>query len=610
MDAIIYTAYHKPAPRFASASVVPMHVGRARAANALADMIGDDTGDNISNRNAAYCELTALYWAWKNAPADKTHIGLMHYRRLLDITGRAERGFAEVTPPRLDIAPWLAEVDARLGTDSTDLIVPRLHVMGRSLAENYQRAHQSQDFEAARAIIATDHPAYLATFDRIAAQRAVRLGNMSLMRRDLFERYCDWLFDILFKVEAQALDRRHYTPKQGRYLGFLAERLFTIWVAHLEETDPTLKVREVAILNLERSLVVPYVDDDRFSDPTQINIALSADDAYLPHAAAMLRSLIDHVDTTRPLNVFMLHDDVDPQRLSGIAEVVSDHPRAGFHPLNAAGAFDGFYRSASRAPSNATYNRFLLFALLPKLSRLLYLDADMVVLRDIAPLFDTDMQGAALGAVPDWIMTRTLAGPTPTIDPKVPDLSTYQRDVLGLSEGQMGAYVNAGVLLFDFSALDDPAATGERLIEKARKGGYLFRDQDILNAHFAGRIKVLDARWNVFNTHDDAYGKVPAPNHAKAMAARAEPWIVHYADRGYKPWRGMQIPRAAHYWQALIRTPFFGEVTASLKPEGQGTTLGRMKDHLVEGARAAAARWPVLRGPLLRAYVLLGRSRN
>jgi hypothetical protein len=338
LDATLFTAYHKPAPRFASASVTPIHVGRAIAAAPLPDMIGDDTGDALSERNPAYCELTALYWAWKNAAPEKTHIGLMHYRRLLDLTGRAATGPVEARPARLDIAPWLAEVETWLAQGEVDLVLPRLHVMGRSVADNYARAHQSQDFDAARAVIAADHPAYLAAFDAVAGQNGVRLGNMFLMRRDLFERYCAWLFDILFKVEAQALDRALYAPQQRRYLGFLGERLFTVWAAHLARTEPGLRRREVSILNLGETLVVPHADDDRFAAPEQINVALAADDAYLPHAAAMLRSLVDHVDRSRPLNVFVLHDAIAPERRAALAGVLAGHPHAALHPLNTAGA--------------------------------------------------------------------------------------------------------------------------------------------------------------------------------------------------------------------------------------------------------------------------------
>ena len=84
-DVKIFIAYHKDAQRIKSDILTPIHVGHAIAPeivkNQLQDMIGDDTGDNISYKNLNYCELTALYWAWKNCDAD--YIGFMHYRRHL-----------------------------------------------------------------------------------------------------------------------------------------------------------------------------------------------------------------------------------------------------------------------------------------------------------------------------------------------------------------------------------------------------------------------------------------------------------------------------------------------------------------------------------------------
>lgn len=604
MRATLYTAYHKPAPRIASACVVPIHVGRAGAAQPLAGMIGDDTGAAscraLSQRNGAWCELTALHWAWRN-DTTSSHLGLMHYRRLLDLDGRCPDGPVEAHPRSLDVAQWGASADAWLASAGADwdIVLPRLHKMGRTVEQNYRDGHQAQDWDLVRQIIRRDHPDWHASFEAVAASYEVRLGNMALMARPIFERYCTWLFDILHKVEAADLDRRQYSPTQARYLGFLAERLLTVFVHHLSRTEPGLRLREVSILNLSETVILPYFDASRSPGPEVINLAFAADRAYVPHAAAMLRSVLDHVDPARPLNLFFLHSGVDPEDLALLATLLEGH-KAQLHPLDTGGMFEDSYRSASRAPSNATYNRFLLFALLPGLERLLYLDADVIVQRDIATLYDTDLGDAQLGAVPDWIMTRTLTGPTPTIDPDVPDLAAYHRDVLELSDAQIARYVNAGVLLFNFAAMPDRAALGQALMAEARQGRYLFRDQDILNRQFRDSLHLLDARWNVFNSVPAAYGRVPQAGHAAAMAARRDPWLIHYADRAYKPWQAAPVPRAELYWQALIRTPFYGEVVAGLRRSG--ARRWRPGPWLVETGRRLAERVPLLKGPLLRVY--------
>lgn len=611
MSVSIYTAYHAAAPLIDSASITPIHVGRARAATPLAGMIGDDTGDAISERNPEFCELTALYWAWKNDPGSDW-IGLMHYRRVLDLTGAFAAPAAEVFPPRFDIPAWSAEAEAWIATElqGVDIVLPKAHLMGQSVAENYTRRHAPADWDATREIVARDHPETLAAFDRVAAGREIRLANMAILRRPLFEAYAAWLFDILFKLEAAPLDRSRYDPRQRRYLGFVAERLFTVWIAHLAETRPELRLHEVNIVNMAEAAVLPTVADDRFNGPEHVNIAFAADRAYVPHTAAMLRSMFDHADPARRINLFFLLTDVPPLERELLRDLCAERPHTTLTEIDVGDAFKHSYRSPSRSPSNATYNRFLLFDLLPGLERLLYVDVDMIFRGDVARIFDADLEGQPLGAVTDFIMTRVLTGATPTVDPDIPDLYTYQRDRLGLSDDQIARYFNAGLLLFDFTKLDLPAL-GRDLQARAATSRYLFRDQDILNEVFAARSVRLDPRFNVFNTIREGYNRVPQDNHATAMAARKDPVVIHYAAGDYKPWMGA-VPMGQHYWNAIRRTPFYPAALALQGRRGAVAVLQNRRGErpLVAAGRALAARYPALRPALLGVYRSLLRLRR
>ena len=604
MKATLHTAYHAPAPLLESPAVRPIHVGRARAAAPLDGMIGDDTGTHISELNPAYCELTALYWAWKN-DADSTHIGLMHYRRALDVAGTAAGDEAELFVPRFDIPSWLAATETWLAGAgaAADLVLPHPHRMTLSVRENFALRAQPADLELTRDIVAADHPDWLADFDAVMAGTEFYLGNICLMRRDLLHRYCAWLFDILEKVRTAEVDRSHYSPYQSRYLGFISERLLTVFVRRIAR-DEGVTPRHVHILNLSRASVTPWIADASLNGPAHVNVAFAADRAYLPHTAAMVRSMLDHAAPDRQLNLFFLHSDIADADLDLLAEVTASRPLTRLHLVNAQDPFAAAFRSASRAPSNATYNRFLLFDLLPGLDRLLYVDVDTIWLADVAEVFDTEMGDHQLAAVPDWIMTRTVNGPTSTAHPGIADLGTYQREVLGLSEAQMRGYVNAGLLLFNFAAMD-VKATGARLIEMARTGQYLFRDQDILNAHFRDSLLHLAPEWNVFNSAPEAYSRVPAANHATAMAARRAPKLIHYAAGEHKPWRPGAMSRAQHYWDALRRTPFFAEVLCAMAeayvpPPPPGYLPLRRR--VVVAGRGLAGRLPWLRGPMIRAY--------
>ncbi len=609
-NASLYIAYHAQAPQFDSPSLIPLHVGRAQVSTALPNMKGDDTGDNISTKNSQYCELTALYWAWKN-DTDSTHIGLMHYRRVLDLAGHHTAPQTEVFPNRFEIESWSSESETWLNTACADwdLIIPKSHQMGRTVASNYVNKHAPADWQLTRNIIVASYPEYLESFDTVAADHEIYLANMMIMRRALLERYCPWLFDILHQLESTDIDRSTYDPRQNRYLGFIAERLFTVYIHHLRKTQPDLKVREVNIINLSKAMVFPYTEDTQLNAPDQMNIAFSADGNYLPHTAAMLQSLLSRADQTRQINLFFLHSDIAAPRREMLQEVVDIHPKTTLHEINTGAAFGDSYRSPSRAPSNATYNRFLLFHLLPKLDRLLYVDVDMIFRGDVCEIFDTPMGDARLGAVPDYIMTRVLTGPTPTSDPDIPDLYTYYSRDLGLSDDQIGRYFNAGILLFNFANMD-VTKTGHDLLEMAENRRFLFRDQDILNVYFKDETLRLNDRYNVFNTIKAGYNRVPVAQHAAAMAARSDPFVIHYAAGDYKPWK-KSVPMGQYYWEALFQTPFFADVAISRQGGGKQTMhLNRPAGGLTNTGKILANRIPALRPILLRIYRILQRIRN
>lgn len=69
---------------------MPIHVGKVLHPDVDLGIQRDDTGDNISLKNSSYCELTGMYWAWKNLRGVDV-IGLCHYRRYFDFYGQCRR---------------------------------------------------------------------------------------------------------------------------------------------------------------------------------------------------------------------------------------------------------------------------------------------------------------------------------------------------------------------------------------------------------------------------------------------------------------------------------------------------------------------------------------
>ena len=213
---------------------VPIRVGCAFE-HSTEGLLCDNTGENLSAKNNTFCELTALYWAWKNRFFDDAeYAGLVHYRRYF------AGSFS------FDGHQILSEIEIKQFLRNCDVIVPkkrRYYI--ETVYDHYTHAHNGKDLDIIREIIAVSVPEYLEAFDRTMQRRSLYLYNMFVMRTAWIYAYSEWLFPILFEAEKR-IDTRRYDSYQQRLFGFLAERLFNVWLL-----KNGLRIHEVKVVNLE-----------------------------------------------------------------------------------------------------------------------------------------------------------------------------------------------------------------------------------------------------------------------------------------------------------------------------------------------------------------------
>lgn len=237
MDIKILVAAHKKYWMPNDDVYLPIHVGREGKADL--GYIGDNTGDNISAKNANYCELTGLYWAWKNLKCD--YIGLCHYRRYFVgknlHTNNAEKKKAVILH-RQDYEKLLREYDIILPVKRNYYI--------ETVRSQYEHAHNKRDLDEAERIIKELYPEYSEAFAKVMGRTKLHILNMFVMKKQLFDEYCRWLFSILFKL-GKRIDITNYNQYEARVFGFISERLFNVW---LEKQQ--LNVKEMPVVNLEK----------------------------------------------------------------------------------------------------------------------------------------------------------------------------------------------------------------------------------------------------------------------------------------------------------------------------------------------------------------------
>ena len=206
MQIKVIVATHKPYRMPTEEMYLPVQAGAA--VHPPLEYTGDNTGEEISEKNGWYCELTALYWAWKNISADV--LGLCHYRRYFQEPGKKQA---------------LTEKTLRELLKEKPVILPKKrHYFIETGKSQFIHAHGSESYETLRQVMRDCAPSFLPAFERSMEKTAGHRFNMLIMRREQLDDYCKWLFGILFETE-----KRLVTPPP-RMMGYLSERMIDAWI--------------------------------------------------------------------------------------------------------------------------------------------------------------------------------------------------------------------------------------------------------------------------------------------------------------------------------------------------------------------------------------------
>lgn len=235
-DIKIIVATHKKYEMPQNKIYLPVQVG----AEGKEDLgyVKDNTGENISIKNPYFCELTGLYWAWKNLK--HSYIGLAHYRRHFSTARKKGKNKDE----RLQQVLTLQETSQLL--QDCDIILPKKRKYYiENLYNHYKHTMFVEPLDETRAIIAERYPEYLKEFDRLKKRTSAHMFNMFIMKREIVNDYCEWLFNILFELEKK-IDISEYDSFHARFYGRISELLLDVYIY-----TNKLKYKEVKVVDIE-----------------------------------------------------------------------------------------------------------------------------------------------------------------------------------------------------------------------------------------------------------------------------------------------------------------------------------------------------------------------
>lgn len=207
----ILIACHKPDSSIRKDDIyMPIQVGKALNPELNLGFQCDNTGDNISDKNNSYCELTALYWAWKNL-RNVDYIGLAHYRRYFKM---------EMTPQNI------INILRR-----NDIICIKDQVYPISVYRQLVYLLTMEDVDIMIDTLLELHPEMKQVIiDYFYRNNKFSQLNMMIANWEIFDHYCSFIFPVLNRIENRLLPHKYV--RLVRILGYMSEALLGLWIRY------------------------------------------------------------------------------------------------------------------------------------------------------------------------------------------------------------------------------------------------------------------------------------------------------------------------------------------------------------------------------------------
>lgn len=284
-DIKIVVCYHKPGKYISNDVYLPVHVGKEISKYDL-PIQGDNEGDNISSLNYAYCELTGLYWAWKNIKAD--YIGLCHYRRFFTFeksfiygpvhkiyatTLNIFQAFASFPKSYSSLQEIVVNNEDALAVKAlkqadkiknyirnhgdTKIIALRPMSMGfTNIVTHFSYVSGAHHIEIVKNIVKSKYPYIYPSFESVIFSNKLHLGNMIVCKNSVFNQYCNFVFSVLEEHRRILIEEGWYKDLKecsiSRLSGYIAEILTSVFVSFIEKTEGR---RHVKLLTLLRAKI-------------------------------------------------------------------------------------------------------------------------------------------------------------------------------------------------------------------------------------------------------------------------------------------------------------------------------------------------------------------
>ena len=414
--------------------------------------------------------------------------------------------------------------------------------------------HNIEDMYEAIKIIHEKYPYMDSIVHEYMNSKEVRLYNCWIMRKNIFEEYSQWLFSILFELEKR-IDMSTYGLQKYRTPGTIGERLFGIFCLYLtKRKDVRFKNQQLLFIeHPEKNISLkPFWGRD------QVTIASNFNNNYVHTFSVSLISFLKSINSESKYEFIILSEDiseVNKKILNAIVDTYSNVHLSFYNPFFLLSGVKLFVNNS--VYSKDLYVRVIIPYILSNYDKVLMVDADTIIKKDLAVLYNTNVDNYMMAAVRDVVYGGYING-------VVPGTLEYTKSVLRLDNPY--DYCNTGVILLNLVRIRNNYSC-EDVLHEIDVQRYRVYEQDMLNSLFHNQVLFLDPRWNLFTYTSDIIKKcvemAPLNDYLAYQEARENPFIIHYAAHP-KPWWTNNSDFGVVFWKFARLSPFYEELVAQL----------------------------------------------
>lgn len=378
-------------------------------------------------------------------------------------------------------------------------------------------------------------------------------GYSFILRNDIFDELAEWVFNIL-----NVLSRKYSGKTSSILLNVNLEQ-----IGYLLIESYLYFMMQTGKYNLKEANLVNFIHTSKeesicpaFSE-NNISILLVSSEYYMPYTVTCIWSIIENMSPYYNYDILVMQSSLSDESKKILKEMCENISNLEIRPVDLKRHLFKYKLNVSERITKDIFYRTIAPFVLTNYEKMVVLDTDLVVNRDIAKLYSTDLEEYCVAATRDIVIAGFLNGANKT------EQEYYFNECVLSNPFD---YINTGVMVQNYSKIREKYEC-QKFMKFFQEKVYHVQEQDCMNLLLDGEIKFIDIRWNV-NSYNYSRKKytienAPRERYLEYLEARKNPYIMHWPG-SVKPWDTPDVDMARYFWKYARKAPLYEVVLLRL----------------------------------------------